>query len=102
MIDVGEEHLEIIRNILCEYVPDFEVRAFGSRVKGTARKQSDLDLVVLGNDRLVWQLIEVVKEAFQDSELPFRVDVLDWNRISAEFREVIEAQYEVIQEGTHS
>ena len=41
--------------------------------------------------------IAELKEAFQESELPFRVDLLDWNAISDEFRIVIEKSgYEVI------
>ena len=36
-------------------------------------------------------------EAFEASDLPFRVDVLDWHRISESFHKVIEQAYEVIQ-----
>ena len=39
-----------------------------------------------------------LEEAFADSDLPFRVEVLDWQRISDPFRQVIEEAYEVIQE----
>jgi len=33
------------------------------------------------------------------SDLPFRVDILDWNAISPEFKKVIEQGYEVIYPG---
>jgi len=36
-------------------------------------------------------------EAFQESGLPFRVDVLDWHAISPEFRQVIKRKYEVLK-----
>ncbi len=46
---------------------------------------------------LDWRRLAELKEAFQQSDLPFRVDLLDWNAISAEFRNVIEKDgYEVI------
>ena len=46
---------------------------------------------------LDWRILAELKEAFQESELPFRVDLLDWNAISDEFRTVIEKSgYEVI------
>ncbi|MBU0701053.1 nucleotidyltransferase domain-containing protein [bacterium] len=97
MIDTADEQLRIIEEILQKHVADCEVRAFGSRCRGTARNYSDLDLAIVGDTRLDWRLIENIKEAFSESDLPFRVDVLDWYAISPEFRGVIEAGYEVIQ-----
>jgi len=38
-----------------------------------------------------------LEEAFVASDLPFRVDVLDWQRLSESFRQVIERKYEVLQ-----
>ena len=40
-----------------------------------------------------------LKEAFEESDLPFRVDVLDWHAISDRFHKVIEKKYEVLQKG---
>ncbi|MFH1098173.1 MAG: nucleotidyltransferase domain-containing protein [Candidatus Desantisbacteria bacterium] len=97
MIDVIDEQLHIITEILQKYVSAYEVRVFGSRYKGTAKNYSDLDLAIVGNTKLDWRLIENIKEAFSESELPFRVDVLDWYAISPKFRGVIEAGYAVIQ-----
>jgi hypothetical protein len=37
-----------------------------------------------------------IREAFEESELPYRVDVLDYFGISNEFRAVIDKGYEVI------
>ena len=39
-----------------------------------------------------------LKEAFEESGLPIRVDVLDWHAISDAFKNVIAEEYEVIQE----
>lgn len=96
MIDIIAEQLDIIREILQRYVSDCEVRAFGSRCKGTAKNYSDLDLTIVGKTKLDWRLLEAIKESFSESCLPFRVDVLDWHTISIEFRKVIEEGYEVI------
>ncbi|MCD6310901.1 MAG: hypothetical protein J7M11_00360 [Elusimicrobia bacterium] len=43
------------------------------------------------------KIFYALKEDFEESDLPFRVDVLDWNRISDEFKKVISKQYEIIQ-----
>jgi type I restriction enzyme S subunit len=99
MIDLRPELLAMVSTILKEQVPDYEVRAFGSRVSWTAKEHSDLDLVVRGKRRLTLKKLAAIKEAFEESELPIRVDVLDWHGISESFRKVIERNCEVIQRG---
>jgi predicted nucleotidyltransferase len=96
MISVTEHEYKIIIDILNKYVPNCEVRAFGSRYKWTARDHSDLDLAIVGDIKIDMNLLFDIKEAFQESDLVFRVDVLNWQAISPEFQKVIEAGYEVI------
>lgn len=98
MIDLNPHHLETVRRILVEHVPQCEVRAFGSRVNSTAKDYSDLDLAVVTPGKLRDDTLRLLKEAFEESDLPFRVDVLDWHATSPQFQKVIEKQYEVIQE----
>lgn len=99
MIDLRPDLLEVVREILGRLVPVYEVRAFGSRQKWTAKEASDLDLAVVAPTRLPIKTMAAIKEAFQDSILPMRVDVLDWHAISPEFQSVIEESSEVIQGG---
>lgn len=73
-----------------------EVWAYGSRVQGDARKYSDLDLVVRGDEPIEQDVLFWLKEAFETSDLPFRVDILDWNRISDAFKDRILENYTVI------
>lgn len=49
VIDLRSDYIEIVEQILAEYVPDCEVYAFGSRVRGKVKPHSDLDLVVRGH-----------------------------------------------------
>ena len=90
-IDINPTHLETIQRILDEHVPDYEVRAFGSRAKWNAEDYSDLDLAVVGDQPLDWRILSQLEMDFEESDLPFRVDVLDWHDISDKFRELIEA-----------
>ena len=92
MIDVAPPHLAIVRELLAKHVPACEVRAFGSRVKRTAKSYSDLDLAVIGTGKLQAGQLAELREAFTDSDLPFRVDVLDWHTISENFRHIIAEQ----------
>ena len=98
MIDIKPVHLETIKRILTEHVPDCEVRAYGSRVTRTAKKYSDLDLAVVGKARLDSRQTYRLREAFEESDIPFRVEVLDWNAISASFKKIINEEFVVIQE----
>ena len=92
MIDLAPESLAIVRNLLAELLPDCEVRAFGSRVTGNAKPYSDLDLVLRGPARLPLGRLTAVREAFAESDLPIRVDVIDWHAISENFRTIIAAK----------
>ncbi|MCE1246445.1 MAG: nucleotidyltransferase domain-containing protein [Firmicutes bacterium] len=98
MLNIKAEHLKIVMDILSRQVPEYEARAFGSRVNGTARQYSDLDIVLVGKEKLSIAQLAKIEEAFQESDLPFRVDILDWKRISDEFREIIGKGYVVVKE----
>ena len=97
MIEMSSTQLAEVERILREHVPECEVRAFGSRVTGRTKPWSDLDLAVIGPKALGFQRLGLLIEAFQESTLPFRVDVLDWHETSPSFRAIIAQQYAVIQ-----
>ena len=99
MIDLNPNHLATVERILAEHVPECEARAFGSRATWTAKDYSDLDLAIVGAGPLDWRTLSRLKEAFEESDLPMRVDVLDWHDISESFRDVIERDYVVVQQG---
>lgn len=88
-----------VKRILTQYVPDCTVWAFGSRVTGTAKPFSDLDLAVITEQPLSLERMASIKDAFDDSDLPIRVDVVDWAATSASFQEIIRRNYVVIQRG---
>lgn len=96
MMDLSPQSVDIIKKIMQEYVPGCEVRVFGSRVNGTAKKYSDLDLVIVGKEKIPTRKMNALREAFEDSDLPIRVDVLDWHAISSDFRVIIEKRFEVL------
>ena len=99
MIDLNPNHLATVERILAEHVPECEVRAFGSRATWTAKDYSDIDLAIVGEGPLEWRVLGRLKEAFEESSLPMRVDVLDWHDISDSFQKVIERDYVAVQKG---
>jgi predicted nucleotidyltransferase len=96
MLDLSPEQLAEVRRILLLHVPGRTVRAFGSRVQGNAKPFSDLDLAVMGETPLDFRQLAELKDAFAESNLPFRVDVVDWEATKEAFRRIIEETYEVV------
>lgn len=76
-IDITPEERAIVLRILNEIVPDREVRAFGSRVTGKAKPFSDLDLAIMGDEPLSLETRARLEEAFSESDLSWKVDILD-------------------------
>lgn len=97
MIDLTPEQLATVQRLLVAHAPECEVRAFGSRVTGKAKPYSDLDIVLLGPARLSLGRMAALREAFAESELPIRVDVIDWHAISENFRNIIAAKFAILQ-----
>ncbi|MEA1937538.1 MAG: nucleotidyltransferase domain-containing protein [Pseudomonadota bacterium] len=89
MIEITPEETKIIKDILTCHVPDAKVWAFGSRVTCGARTCSDLDILVKAADRLDFVLLAEIKEAFMESDLPFRIDIVDWHLASESFKTAI-------------
>lgn len=85
MIHIEPKHLEIIKNILEKYPYTFYV--FGSRARGDQKKLSDLDLAtydeISSHDRIK------IEELFEESDLPYKVDLVNLNKISRAFFDAI-------------
>ena len=93
MIDLKSEQLSLIKKILHRHVPERTIWVFGSRVDGTSKEYSDLDIAIIGTGPLPTKIFSNLKEDFAKSDLPFQVDVVDWNRISPEFQKIIKKKY---------
>jgi predicted nucleotidyltransferase len=96
-IDVSPEDWLIVRDILRRHIPDSEVWAFGSRAARTARTYSDLDLAIIGETPLPFAITGALAEDFSESDLPFRVDLVDWASTQDYFRRIIEKGKVVVQ-----
>ena len=96
-IDITAEQRGTILSLLERYLPGTTAWAYGSRVRRKSRPTSDLDLVVFATpeqDRRVGDL----REAFEEGDLPFPVDLFVWDEIPENFRERIEAERVVLVE----
>jgi len=94
---LDDQEIAIVRNILAATVPEYEVRAFGSRVHGRGLKPfSDIDLAVMTTTPVASDWLCELKEKFAESDLPYKVDIVDYASASQRFRNIIEQEYEVI------
>lgn len=90
-IAITPEQWKIVSAILQKHVPDNEVWAFGSRATHTEKPYSDLDLAIISDTGLSLSQLAAIEHDFSESDLPFKVDVVDSAAISPAFREMIES-----------
>ena len=102
-LDLRPQDLALLSALLKQHLPQTEVWAYGSRVNGDGHEASDLDLVVRQPEDLMTKTtgLDELKDALVESDLPIRVDVIDWARIPESFRREIERGYVVIQDVVH-
>ena len=92
-VDIRPDHLEIVQDILGKNLPaGVKVWVFGSRANWTTKDSSDLDLALEGEGKLSHKVLGALKDAFEDSSLPYTVDVVDFNRIGDAFKQIVELQ----------
>lgn len=95
-IDISKEQKNSLLSLLKIHLPNTKVWAYGSRVKYSAKPNSDLDLVAFASAKQNPN-IEDLKDALVESDLPFSVDLLVWDNISEQFQTNIKAQYVELQ-----
>jgi predicted nucleotidyltransferase len=65
---------------------------FGSRARGDARPASDIDLALRAPEPLPPDLLALARETLEESNLPFRVDLLDYAVVPPEMRQAIDRE----------
>ncbi|HBK07884.1 MAG TPA: nucleotidyltransferase domain-containing protein [Acetobacteraceae bacterium] len=90
-IDLSPGELTIVRNILRDRLPQStHAWVFGSRATASARRYSDIDLALEGEGPLTSDLLSDLAEALSESDLPYKVDVIDLRSVDPAFRAIIE------------
>jgi uncharacterized protein len=90
---LAADHRRLVLDILRAHLPrSSKAWVFGSRATGRARRYSDLDLAIDAGRPLTLDEIAILTEAFSESDLPYRVDVIDWREIDDRWRERIAAE----------
>jgi hypothetical protein len=94
-----QRHLAIIRSILNKELagPDCKVYLFGSRARKTARSASDVDLAIQSSEDMHARIARA-QHAFEESDLPYTVDLVDLKHASPFLKREIQENGQLIWE----
>lgn len=87
--------LDEIKSIIKQIYPKAVVWAYGSHIDGTAHEGSDLDLVIKDYGQKDAYLFEL-KEALQESNIPFLIDIFEFDKLPENFQKEIKKRYVVL------
>lgn len=96
-IDLTPAQWASISVILERHLADRQIWAFGSRATRNAKPYSDLDLAIIGEQPVSIALLAALAHDFTESNLPFKVDLIDWATTGEEFRRIITRDHVVLQ-----
>lgn len=85
---MNENYISIAKKIVLEKVPldQYAVFLFGSRVTGNNHRLSDIDVGILGNQRLPAIKQLEIEESLENSDIILKVDVVDFSTVSSDFK----------------
>lgn len=92
-MDITPIQAKIIQQILKNNLPSHSrVWIFGSRATKAKKEFSDVDLAIDSEKILPLSIISSLGHEFSESDLPYKVDIVDLNNISESFRNKIIAE----------
>lgn len=98
LLAIDGAELAVVKAILAKHIPDAVVWVFGSRATGKAKKYSDLDLCIKALRPLDLNVMSALAEDFSESDLPWKVDLVDWHGISDAFKAIIDRDQLLLQQ----
>lgn len=75
---------------------DAKLFFFGSRVHGRANERSDIDVGILADKPIPARIWLEIQDAVEELPVLYKVDVVDFARVSPEFREMALEEIEEI------
>jgi type I restriction enzyme S subunit len=90
MKKVSKKTEDKIKEIIFKFLDPkrYQVFIFGSRATGKAKKYSDYDIGIWGKKPVPLSVLSALEEALDESDLPYKVDVVDFSLVPKKFKEV--------------
>lgn len=82
--------ISFIKTTLAKHLDTKEYKAFifGSHVIGNNRRWSDIDIGIEGRTKLPPSTYFDLADAFEESNLPYKVDLVDFTQVTDKFKTV--------------
>lgn len=84
-----EQDKHSLIKIILSHLPNATIYLFGSRARHENTATSDIDLALDNGIKIDRFILSMIKEAIEESQIPFLVDIVDFNSISADLRDQI-------------
>lgn len=86
-----EKILSEVHTILSQYLcfSGVEFYLFGSWARGEERASSDIDIAVSYKQELMPGTLVELREAFEESTIPYHVEIVDLNKSDKSFRDKV-------------
>ena len=88
-IQLNKEQISIVKLVLLKNFGDTDFWIYGSRAKGNAKKNSDVDIIIKGKKSFTMFDIGRAKADLAESDLPYLIDIIDWHSVNEGFLEII-------------
>ncbi len=87
---LNQKILQEIRHIIFRFLNprEYKVFIFGSRALGSGRKFSDIDIGIEGDQPMPSHMLMNIEEAFEESNIPYTVEVVDFSTVSDDFKKL--------------
>ena len=84
-----EKYLNMLKEIILSIVDTKKVMVFlfGSRISGHHSSSADADIGLLADERLSTNLYHKIRNAIDESIIPWEVDIIDFTRADQTFKE---------------
>ena len=77
-----------LKQLLTEKLPEnSHFFLFGSRAQGTSGEMADIDIGILAEEPLSLEITNTIKEAIEESFVPYQVDLVDFMTVSESFKQ---------------
>lgn len=95
MKNIDKTTQETIINLITALIPGAKIYLFGSRARDTHREWSDIDLALDAGIILPNVKIGEVNDVLAATNMPYKVDVLDFQNVSADMQEIIKRDMKI-------
>jgi predicted nucleotidyltransferase len=85
-----EDYINLLKDLILNLIDreNYAVFIFGGRARGRTGKAVDIDIGFLGNGPLAKDHLADIYYAIEESEIPYKVDLVDFYSVDQQFRNI--------------